>query len=94
MHHLRLLQNFLKVNKSRLMKKCGRNHIVYILTKIIQPHWVGSRKIQWNKMTVCLYVVSIFQWRIRKILTDTIIILQNIFQTNIPNYYSNAYNKH
>ena len=44
MYHLRLLQNFLKVNKSQRLKKCGRNDFVYILINQYKlAHLVGSR---------------------------------------------------
>ena len=33
MYHLRLLQTFLKANKSWRLKRCGRNHIAYVLMK-------------------------------------------------------------
>ena len=83
MYHLRLLQNFLKVNKSRQLKKYGRNDIVYILIiQIIQSSSLGRQQKNSVEHNDCFYVVSILQWRIRKTSTDNIIILQNYFQTN------------
>ena len=76
MYHLRLLQDFLIVNK-----KCGTNHIVYP-HKIIQTSSLGRQQKNSVEHNDCLHVVSILQWRIRKFTTENIIILQNYFQTN------------
>ena len=82
MDHLRLLENFLKVNKSWQLKRCGRNHIVYILIKIIQTSSLGRQQKNIMEHSDCLCVASKLQWGIRKTPTGTIIILQNYFQIN------------
>ena len=76
MYHLRLLQNFLKVNKSRLLKKCVYPH------KVIKTSSLGRQQKNSVEHSDCLYVVSVLQQRIRKTSMDNIIILKNYFQTN------------
>ena len=49
---------------------------------MIQTSSLGRQQKNLMEHNDCLCVVSILQWRIRKISTDNIIILQNYFQIN------------
>ena len=77
-----ILQNFLKGNKSRPLKRCGRYPIVFIFMKEYKlAHWVGCKKTYWNTLTVCMQSLY-HNAELENPPTDNINILQNYIQTN------------
>ena len=68
-------QIFCKVNELWLQKRCGRNHIVYILSKIIQTSSLGRLQKKLLQHNDYFYVAFVLQWRFRKPLTANVKIL-------------------